>query len=242
MAQWDRKEGGDGFSLEHDLLAVFVWGLRMRGYAEYRIAPKCAAHPRHVSSLLAVSRTESLLLLAHSPAGELWMRWKAHTDIWLIRYRAKMPLKGWYSSLGRRAFSPPPALPASPQRRTAPRDRRRGREESYHRGGWTDKIWGRQWGWQTNRHGHWGQPVGRNTVWVQIVSCCLAGLLQHVPRRIPTETSILCQLIAWTARQRQTRDSARCVLLILEFTTSSRFHNVSPPCGLAYKAHGKRAR
>lgn len=56
----------------------------------------------------------------------------------------------------------------------------------------------------------------------------------------PTETSILCHLIAWTARQRQTRDSARCVLLILEFTTSSWFHNVSL-CGLAYKPHGQRA-
>lgn len=135
------------------------------------------------------------------------MRWKAHTDIWLIKYRAKMPLKVWYSSLGRRAF--PLFKDAQQHRPTARREGEREREterererESYHGGGWTGEIWGRQWGWQTNSRGHWGQPVGRNTIWVQIISCRFAGLLQHVQRRIPQRTSILCHLKAPTARQR----------------------------------------
>ena len=108
------------------------------------------------------------------------MRWKAHTDIWLIKYRAKMPLKVWYSSLGQRAL--PLFKDAQQHRPTARRERER---ESYHGGGWTGEIWGRQWGWQTNSRGHWGQPVGRNTIWAQIISCRFAGLLQHVQRRIP---------------------------------------------------------
>lgn len=59
-----------------------------------------------LSSLILSWSTESWLFLADSSAGELWMRWKAHTDIWLIKCHAKMPLKVWYSSLGQRAFSP----------------------------------------------------------------------------------------------------------------------------------------
>lgn len=138
----------------------------------------------YVSPSRAIS-TESWLFLADSPAGELWMRWKAHNDIWLIKYHAKMPLKVWYSSLGQKAF-----LPHFLPKMCDTTDRRWGREggrqrELYHRGGWTGEIWGRQWGWQTNSHGHWGQPVWRSTVWPQIISCYLTGLLQHVQRQIP---------------------------------------------------------
>lgn len=53
--------------------------------------------------------------------------------------------------------SPPTSQPP-------PKALQTGRRETNRRGGWTGEIWGRQWGWQTNSHGHWGQPVGRNTV------------------------------------------------------------------------------
>lgn len=69
-------------------------------------------------------------------------------------------------------------LSSSPQNCVTAQTAREG--ESYHRGGWTDEIWDRQWGWQTNSRGHWGQPVGRDTVWAKIISYCLAWLLLHV--------------------------------------------------------------
>ncbi len=151
MTQWDRKEGGDGLSLEqallfsiykgeHDLPPVFVWWIRKMGYAGNHTAPKYTALQYalyrfhiHVMSFLSslslsVSRssatsTGSRLFLADSPAGELWMRWKAHTDIQLIKYHAKMPLKVWYSSLGQNAFSP-----TSLAKTCNTTDRQRGRE------------------------------------------------------------------------------------------------------------------
>lgn len=119
---------------------------------------------------------------------------------------------------GTESFSPP----TSSQRRATPQtDAEGGRlRELYHRGGWTDEIWGRQWGWQTNSHGHRGQPVGRKH--------CLAVDNKLLPRRViaarpeaavPAETSILCHSEARASSRRPTRDSARCVLLIWEFMT-----------------------
>lgn len=254
MTQWDRKEGGDGLSSEHillfsiykgehDLLAVFVWWIRKMGYARYYTAPKYTApqyalyrfHIHVMSSLsslsLSVSRssaisTESLLFLADSPAGELWMRWKAHTDIQLIKYHAKMPLKVWYSSRGHSAFSPTSLANTQTDSEggRVVSSRRLNRRDMRQTVRVTDK---QPWSLRaTSREKH-----------------CLGVDNKLLPRWViaarpmasPTETSILCHLKVWTACQWLTRDSARCVLLILEFMTLtfSWFLNV-PPGALAY--------
>lgn len=155
----------------------------------------------HSPLRLCVSRssaigTESRLFLADSPAGELWMRWKARTDIRLIKYHAKMPLKVWYCSRGRRA--PPPA---SLQRRaTPPTDGEGGRAISSGRLNRRDmrqtaRVTDKQ-PWSLGATSGEKHCLGADN---KLLPC---WVIAARAKAYPTETSILRHFKAWTAVSR----------------------------------------
>lgn len=155
------------------------------------------------------------------------MRWKAHNDICLIKYHAKTPLKVWYSSLGWKAF-PPTSFPEDVRHHRQDSEGEKGggvvSSRRLNRGDMrqTVRVTDKQ-PWSlgaTNGEKHC-LSVDNKLLPRWVIAVC--------PMAHPTETSILSQRHEQHCRC-LTCDSARCVLLILEFMTLtfSWFLNMSP--------------